>query len=302
MNTSPLATIKGFLGKNNVADPARFPDKKSAIYLSECQNVDIDDQLMAHRRDGYPSTPSLSGSGIHSLWADSETCLFVQSGDLKSLNTAFVASTIKAGVGHARMNYVRPADDIFLTNSSVIGYIRSGIYYDFTAPTETYKSLMKPGHLIEWFNGRLYVARGGDVWFSDPVYPGSTDERKNFKRLGGYISLMRAVKDGIYVSNGKETYFMGGLDPGEATLVKVADYPAILGSDVKIDGERIGGLRDPSVRAVLWLSPVGICAGLDGGQFINLTSSFYRPESSNESRAILRIVGNFYQYLVSQKS
>jgi hypothetical protein len=301
MNTSPLATIKGFLGKNNVADSARFPDKKNAIYLSECQNVDIDDQLMAHRRDGYPATPSLSGTGIHSLWADAETCLMVQNGDLKSLSASFVASTIKSGVGHSRMNYVRPADDIYLTNGSVIGYIRGGIYYDFTAPTETYKSLMKPGHLIEWFNGRLYVARGGDVWHSDAIYPGSTDERKNFKQLGGYVSLLRAVKDGIYVSNSKETYFLAGLDPGEATLVKVASYPAILGSDVQIDGDRLG-LRDSSGRAVLWLSPQGICAGLDGGQFINLTQSFYRPTSLNESRAMLRLVGNFYQYLVSQKS
>lgn len=300
MNTSPLVTIKGFLGKNNVADPARFPDKKGAIYLSECQNVDIDDQLMAHRRDGYPTTPSLSGTGIHSLWADAETCLFVQNGILKSLSAAFVASTVRAAVGHSRMNYCRPADDIYLTNSSVIGYIRGGIYYDFTAPSETYKSLMKPGHLIEWFNGRLYVARSGDVLFSDPVYPGSTDERKNFKQLGGYISMMRAVKDGIYVSNSKETYFMAGLDPGEAALVKVADYPTILGSDVKIDGERIG--RDISGRAVLCMTPMGICAGLDGGTWINLTQSFYRPGSLNEGSVMLRMVGNFYQYLLSQKA
>ena len=300
MNTNPLATIKAFLGKNNVADSSRFPDKKNAVYLSECQNVDIDDQLMAHRRDGYPVTPSLSGTGIHSLWADSEICLFVQSGTLKSLSAAFVASTVRLAVGHSRMNYCRPADDIYLTNGSVIGYIRGGIYYDFTAPTETYKSLMKPGHLIEWFNGRLYVARGGDVWYSDAIYPGSTDERKNFKQLGGYISMMRAVKDGVYVSNSKETYFMAGLDPGEAALVKVADYSAILGSDVKIDGDRLG--RDISGRAVLWLSSMGICAGLDGGTFINLTQNFYRPTSLTESRAMLRMVGNFYQYLVSQKS
>ena len=301
MNTSPLANIKGFLGKNNVADPARYPDKKSAIYLSECQNVDIDDQLMAHRRDGYPATPSLSGTEIHSLWADSETCLFVQSGDLKSLDAAFGASTVRAGVGHARMNYVRPANKIFLTNNNIIGYVEDLVYSDFAAPSETYKSIMKPGHLIEWFNGRLYVARGGDVWFSDAVYPGSTDERKNFKQLGGYISMMRAVKDGIYVSNGKETYFMAGLDPGEAALVKVATYPAILGSDVQIDGERLG-LRDISGRAVLWMTSQGICAGLDGGQFINLTQNFYRPTSLNESRAMIRLVGNFYQYVISQKS
>jgi len=300
MNTSPLATIKGFLGKNNVAESTRFPDKKGLVYLSECQNVDIDDQFMAHRRDGYPSTPSLSGSGIHSLWADGDISLFVQNGDLKSLSTTFAATTVKAGVGHARMNYVRPVDTIYLTNNSMIGYVADGIYGDFTAPTQTYKGLMRPGHLIEWFNGRLYVAREGEVWFSDPMNPGQTDHRKCFKQIGGYISMMSSVKDGLYVSEGKNTYFMAGLDPGEASLVKVADYPAILGSDVKIDGDRLG--RNISGRAVLFTTPMGVCVGLDEGKFINLTESFYRPSSLNESRSILRMVGNFYQYLISQKA
>lgn len=300
MNTNLFAKIKGFLGKNNVAESMRFPDKKGLIYLSECQNVDIDDQLMAHRRDGYPATPALAGTGIHSLWADGDTCLFVQGGDLKGLGAAFSTTTVKTGVGHARMNYVRPVDDIYLTNDSVIGYVRGGVYYDFAVPTQTYKSPMKPGHLLEWFNGRLLVARNDEIWMSDPIFPGQTDERKAFKKFGGYISMMRAVKDGIYVSNSKETYFLAGLDPGEAALVKVANYPAILGSDIQIDGERLG--RNISGRAVLFTTPMGICVGLDEGQFINLTENYYRPTSLNESRAMLRMVGNFYQYLVSQKS
>ena len=300
MNTRPLVSVKGFLGKNNVSDPSRFLGRKGAFYLAECLNVDIDDQLMPHRRDGYPSAASYSGTAIHSLWAENDVCLFVQNGDLKSLSAAFSATTIKSGVGHARMNYVRPTSDIYLTNNSVIGYIRGEIYYDFTAPDQTFKSMMKPGHLIEWYNGRLYVARGGEVWFSDPVYPWSTDERKNFKQLGGYVSLMAAVKDGIYVSEGKATYFMAGMDPGEASLVRVADYPAIVGSFVKVDAEKIG--RDLTGRAVIFSTTMGVCAGLDSGNFINLTQNFYRPELSGEGAAILRQNGNFFQYLVSQKS
>jgi hypothetical protein len=130
---------------------------------------------------------------------------------------------------------------------------------------------MNPGHLIEWFNGRLHVARGSEIWHSDAVYPGSTDERKNFKQLGGYISMMRAVKDGVYVSNSKETYFMAGLDPSEASLVKVADYPAILGSDVKIDGDHWAGHLGQAVLAFF----NGDLRGLDGGRFISALN-FYR--------------------------
>jgi len=301
MNTRPLSIVKGFLGKNNVAESTRFPDKRGSIYLSECKNVDIDDFLMVHRRNGYPSTPSLSGSGIHSLWADSEICLFVQSGDLKILTATFSPSTIKAGVGHSRMNYVRPVETIYLTNNSIIGYVADGVYGNFTAPDQTYKTIMKPGHDLEFFNGRLYVARGGEIWFSDPVNPQWTDERKNFKQFDGYITLMKGVKDGLYLSDGKKTYFMSGLDPAEASLVVVSDYPAYLGSAIKLDAEKIGN-GDIAGMAIIWASPMGFMAGFDGGIIHNLTGSFYRPESSNEGSAILRQNGNYFQYLLSQKS
>lgn len=289
------------MGKNNVAESTRFPNKNGIIYLSECTNVDIDDQFMPHRRDGYPATPTLSAAGIHSLWADGDLCLFIQNGTLKRLNADYSATPLKADVGHARMNYVRPINQTYLTNDSIIGYVNEyGSYSDFPVPDQTYKTPMKPGHLIEWFNGRLYVARGDELWFSDPMAVYQTDERKNFKQMGGYISMIQAVRDGLYVSNLRVTFFLAGLDPHEAQLVKVADYPAILGTAIKADGERI--TRDISGRAVMWASPRGVCVGLDGGNFVNLTDAFYHPTYSGEGAAILRQVDNFFQILISQKS
>jgi len=86
---------------------------------------------------------------------------------------------------------------------------------------------MVPGHLIEYFNGRLLVAWDNEIWFSDPMALMRTDKRRNFKQLPSRITLLSSVEDGIYVSDLEGTYFMGGGDPGEAILIDKADYPAI---------------------------------------------------------------------------
>ena len=99
---------------------------------------------------------------------------------------------------------------------------------------------MVPGHLIEYFNGRLYVARDNQIWFSDPMALMRTDKRRNFKQLPSRVTLLSAVEDGIYVSDLERTYFMGGGDPGEVALIDKADYPAIPYTAQKIDAARIG--------------------------------------------------------------
>jgi hypothetical protein len=301
MSVQPLFQIKAFRGKNNVADPTRILPSEGASYLSEALNVDIDNEFMLHRRKGYEDPVYPAGS-VHSLYSHAGTCLFVQGGDFKKLRPDYSSETIREGVGTARMSYAGVQDRIYHTNSSVIGYVKDGFSYEFPAPNQAFKSRMKSGQLIEWFNGRLYVARGGILWFSDPMSPGQTDERRNFKNLGGYISMVRAVRDGMFVSNGRATYFLSGLDPQELSMVKVDDDPAIFGTDAIIDGGLAG---DGSVagRVILWLSPGGICLGAAEGVFRKISKDYYRPLISFTGASIVRKnERGFYQYLVSQKS
>lgn len=89
------------------------------------------------------------------------------------------------------------------------------------------------------------------------------------------ILLWTVVEDGIYVSDLNRTYFMGGKNPGEATLIDKTDYPAIPHTAEKIDAARIGGLGF-SGPAVLWASRMGICMGGNQGQFKNLTEEHFQ--------------------------
>ena len=294
--TQPMFEIKGFRGKNNLADPARILPSGGASFLAECRDADIDDEFMIHRRGGF-GPPIFPGADIHSLWSNEEDCLFVQGSDLKRFNPDFTETTILPGAGPARMVYVDVADTIYLTNGTIIGYLRDGVFHFLPDPQQPYKTPMVPGHLIEYFNGRLYVARDNEIWFSDPVALMWTDRRRNFKQLPSRITLMSAVDDGIYISDLERTYFMGGGDPGAAILIDKADYPAISHTAQKIDADRIGGLG-LSGSAVFWASRMGICLGAAGGQFKNLTEEHFRIQGQPSSGgSIIRKGEGIYQFV-----
>ena len=88
--------IKGFRGKNNLADPARILPSGGASFLAECRDVNIEDDFMIHRRGGF-GPPIFPGDGIHSLWSNGNICLVVQGADLKKLNSDYTTQGLFPG-------------------------------------------------------------------------------------------------------------------------------------------------------------------------------------------------------------
>ena len=298
-----ILTVKELLGLNNVLPPERIPPGEKS-FQTVAKNIDIDDARKGTLRAGY-ADPVYRGRGLHSLFDYHGTSLFVEGSDLKILNPDYSADIVQAGVGYARMNYVGVQDRIYYTNNSVIAYydITSKQSVQFVEPNQTYKSIMKPGHLIEWFQGRLYVARDGELWASDPMAPHQTDTRRGFKQMGGYLSMIKGVEDGLYVSNGDKTYFLSG-EFTEMVRKTVDEHPCILGTDLRVDAEFVG-LKNLSGWVITWLTRTGFAIGAKGGDVIKVTP-YYRPELEFSGTAILRKIvksenQQFYQYLVGQK-
>jgi len=52
-NLELIFETKGFRGVNNVADPARVLPSGKGSFLTWGENIDIDNELMARRRDGF---------------------------------------------------------------------------------------------------------------------------------------------------------------------------------------------------------------------------------------------------------
>jgi hypothetical protein len=271
-----------FRGVNNVDDPIRVagrdareaPGYTSLVSADDC---DIDSMYKISQRDGYVSRAS---GNIHSLWSDGkEMCLFVEGTELKRLNVDFSSTTIKSGLSPGlAMSYAEVNDNVVVTNQQIIGYIEAGIYSDFEAPDDHGKVSPMAGHIVAYFNGRIVVAKGSTVFYSDAMALNSFDLRRNYHQFPGVITMMAPVEDGMYVSDGEKTYFVDGRDFATASLRTLVDYPAIPGTAAKIDSG-LAGREGFSGPAYMWASEQGICIGANNGSFRNLTQKYYRPPS-----------------------
>jgi hypothetical protein len=148
------------------------------------------------------------------------------------------------------------------------------------------------GHLIEYFNGRVYVASNSYVFPSRP-YAYELFDMDDYLPFDGIITLLAAVDDGLYVSDGKKTYFLA---EGKKRT-EVCPYGAIEGTAAKVDLATIGdGTKEGT--AIMWASGKGIILGSNGGQITNLTEGKYVFPSAPSGAALFRQQNGINQYIL----
>jgi len=267
--------VQSFLGIDNTSDPvSRSVQRKGGIYFSEIDNVDIDDNGKPHRRVGYGGS-LITGTHIRSLWANDDICLFGDGTNFKRLDTDDTIHTLIENVDAIDpFAYVEVGNFVYFSNSSIVGYIdtRVGTTSSFSTPTETFKQTMVGGQVLEFYNSRLYAASGSDLYFSDPTVLTRMDTRKNAIAFPSRITMVKAVSDGIYVSDSDKVHFLAGRSPTEFISRIVSDIPAV-------EGMSVSGMvkkRKMVTKTVLWIGsngcpyegyPEGIVVTKQGGLF-----------------------------------
>jgi hypothetical protein len=275
MSLSPFFHFSRFRGINNIDDPVRLFDidqreASGSTSLAAATDVYVDETNMIVQREGF--VQKTSGS-IHSMWSNGTMCLFMEGTALKGLATDLTTKTVvRAGLTANRsIAFVDINGVIVFTNGEVLETIIGGVSNGaFPDVTKINKAKMQPGHMLEAYRGRLLVASGSNIYYSDVTQIGQTEPSKNYIPLLGIITMMKAVKNGVYISDGQNTYFSNGLDFQTATLEKITDYPALIGTAQYIDK----GVKKGSV---IWMSPEGICMGGPSGAFENITEDRYLP-------------------------
>jgi len=287
-----IGTVSGI---NNVADAARL-EPHELVYA---YNVDISDKGKPSRRNGNVKKVTPAGT-IHSLFGDNKMCFYVESAVLKRLHEDYTSTTIRSNVSDYPMRFVEVNDYYYYSNASVIGYIYQGVGGVFATPTRDGRFAPLPGQNIEWYNGRLYVARNETIWYSDVLEPGEVHRKYNHFKFENEITMMRAVDDGIWICVGdihrQATYFMSGATKEDFAQRRFAGYGCIEGTDVKIkDGSKVGeGL---SGTVIIWTSDHGICIGGNGGQFINITDGKYNIPDKRYGAGLFRDEDGLAQYI-----
>lgn len=277
--------VNGGMGINNIGDPLSLgPD-----YLVSATNVDIGDTKLKHRREGYGA--ALLAGNYHSAktFFGNTLCLAVTGTSLRIVNPDWSSHIIRNDLTPGlRMSYVEVNDEIHYTNSQVIGFVKNRADGAFPAITKIGGSRMPAGHLIEYHNGVLLVARGGDIFHSMPHDLGRTELRRNFFSFPGRMTLMRSVFGGLFVAYGK-TSFLAGLTPKEFTVRDLTEYDAIPHTDTEFDAADLGGDQPMTGKGIFWESTKGPCIGLPGGIFFNLALNKYTPPAGASGASIQRV-------------
>lgn len=281
--------INRFSGINNVDPEYRLSptiiDYKPHYPLREANNVEIDNTYGLSSRRGYTSV--LSGTDIHSMWADEEGhwWVFVDGDFLYQLDSIYNPLLIRSGLQKgARMSYVPVIDRLYYTNNYQIGYIKADVDNGLPDPERAFKMPLPPGQHIEYFRGCLYVASGQELYISDP-FCDYFDIRTGYRRFKSDIRMLRAVDTGLYISDDK-IQFLSGYANEDFELKEAYPVPAIPFTDVVVNADFIGS--EAGGKVLIFTSEDGICLGDESGKIINLTNTTYQFVKRGQGTAFIR--------------
>lgn len=295
-----LANIEYFYGICTVDEAVRLkpiPVKtqygiKSAYPLVEAINVDIDNDYALSSRDG--SELKISGTTIHSLWADGEVCFFVDKDTLYLMTTDYLPVFLMNGLTtNARMSYIRVNNRVYMTNGTFIGKYESPSVTGMHAPSMNYKEALPAGDHIGYCKTRLFIGSGKVLYVADSLCD-HYDIRYGKRYFKSDIKMILGVNDGVYVSDSENVYFINvGASPDEHPELfprtNVLNMPAIPYSGCVVEAKYVQENIEGSMA--LWVSKEGIYSGDNKGNVLKVTPNYLMTDRANGSSAIRNING-----------
>ena len=129
---------------------------------------------------------------------------------------------------------------------------------------------LPPGRILAEYGGRLLVAAGTEVCFSEPFDPESHSPVAGRIPFGSEVTLLRSLGECLYISTSERIYCLTGALDGEHRLRDAYPYPALPGTDVRVSLSRIGNGSAHGFGCV-FATPAGICCAYPDGRVVNLT-------------------------------
>lgn len=131
---------------------------------------------------------------------------------------------------------------------------------------------MPPGEHVAAWNGRLLIAHGRVLRFSEPMQYGLHSPRHGFVQLPDRITMVAPVEAGVFVGTTTGVVFLRGSRPREWTRHETGGLPPVPGALTTItSGET--RTEAPGQRMALWLAPNGLVLGTEEGTLIELQAS-----------------------------
>jgi hypothetical protein len=151
-----------------------------------------------------------------------------------------------------------------------------------------------PGAHLAYSYGRVYVAAGNRVYYSEPYAPELFDLRKQYP-LEDIVTMLAGVTGGVYVGTGADVGWVDGRDPEKTEYERKAPYGVVPGTlaygPTDDYADQAGG------TAAYFTTTGGILRGSPGGAIENLTRARFTIPSAQRGASAVRQIGGVAQYL-----
>lgn len=134
-------------------------------------------------------------------------------------------------------------------------------------PETMNKERMPGGDYVRYWRGRLLVARGRTLFFSDPLRYGLYDRSSGFVKFEARIDFIEPMEKGIFVAlRNNGVIFLAGESPEQWQRVTADFEPVQPGASVVISTANMNLELQPKPEWVaVWFTPKGFALGLPSG-------------------------------------
>jgi hypothetical protein len=189
-------------------------------------------------------------------------------------SSIFLPQPIESTVSHIRIYQTKPNGDVLYEVSEVpVGTMTYDVVdplnYGRMADTQ-YMSRMIGGSYARYWRGRLLVARGRTLFFSEPFRYGMYNASEGFVTFEARIDFIEPVEGGVFVAlKGLGVRFLFGETPSKWEQ-KVADIiPAQAGTSLLVPTAQMKlEMQSPPDWVAIWLTNKGFALGLPSGMVI----------------------------------
>lgn len=141
------------------------------------------------------------------------------------------------------------------------------------------------GQYIRGRAGRLYVAQGNTLWFSNPMRPHLCDAAHGYIQFTGDIRFIEPITAGLLVADSRGVWLVEGDDPVSARLRLISPTPVMAGSSIRLPAS--ASLRTSlASAAVIWLSSDGYMVATETADTECINSKRARIDVSGQGKTV----------------
>ncbi len=145
-----------------------------------------------------------------------------------------------------------------------------------------------PGQFVTAYRGRLWVASGSVLWFTDDLSPHWLLPHLGYFLFERDITLLCAVEDGLLIGTASRIYFLHGNHPSDMTQRPALHLGAVYGSGLNDAPQDVllGPGMAPSRCCAFLDSEGAFCMGRAGGIIQRITNDRYLAGTASTAQTV----------------